>query len=164
MTDARQRRPLFEIVQALLVQIADADGEINASVDTLELELQDKCEAYIAVIRQLESEAQALEELAHSYRVRSATRLKSAEGLRQRLAMGLSAAGVDRMNTPTAKAYFATSTLVELDDPERFLVECEDRFCKRQLTVNRAEVKAALEAGEQIAGASLTTRRHLRIG
>jgi len=159
----RQRRPLFEIVNALLVQIDDAQGEISAGVDALELELEDKCEAYCAVIRQLEAEAQALEELSHSYRLRSATRLRSAESLRQRLAMGLQAAGIEKLSTPTAKAYFASSTLVELANPQAFIETCEDRFVKRVLGVNRAEIKRALESGESVAGAALATRRHLRI-
>ncbi len=112
----------------------------------------------------MEAEAQALEDLAHAYRARSVTRLRSAEGLRQRLAMGLQSAGIEKLSTPTAKAYFASSVLVELDSPETFLEVCEDRFVKRQLAVNRAELKRALESGEAVAGARLATRRHLRIG
>lgn len=159
----RARRPLFEIVNALLVQIAEADGEVTDKCDALELELNDKVEAYCVVIRQMEAEAQALEDLAHEYKVKSATRLKSAESLRARLGMALTAAGCERVNTATARAYFATSQLIEVADPERFAATAEDRFVRHALTINRSELKRALDAGESIPGATVSTKRHLRI-
>lgn len=161
MTAPAKRRPLFDIVNDLLAQLAAADGEVTDQLDQLDLELQDKCEAYAAVIRQLEAEAAALDELGNQYVARASTRQRSATGLRQRLAQALAAAHIERVHTATARMHLAATTKLELD--EGFAAHCEDRFIRTEPLIARAEVKRALEAGEQIPGARLLVQRHLRI-
>lgn len=159
-----KRRPLFDIVNDLINTIVAADGEVTDAIDALELELNDKAEAYVAVIRQLDAEACALDELAHEYSLRGAKRSKAADDLKQRLAAALTRAGVERITGATAKAYFATSTRLELDDREAFVAMAAERFLKHETAVDMVAVKRALQDGEAVPGARLTQRRYLRIG
>lgn len=158
------RRPLFEIVSDLLQQIAAAEGEVTDAIESLDLELQDKTEAYCVVIRQLEAEGEAYNNLAHEYALKSGRRNEAADNLRQRLAGALQRAGVEKMTTPTAKAWFATSTQVRVDDEATFSALADERFWTVETKVNRRALKTAMDAGEVIPGATLVTNRYLRIG
>src|SRR5262245_4427712 len=167
MTDRFQppkRRPLFEIVNDLLNHIAASGGEVTDAIDALDLELQDKAEAYVAVIRQLQSEVTALDDLVHQYRVKMERKGNAAAAMRERLAAALERAGCDKIETPTCKAYFAVTTHVQLDHPDAFAALADPRFVRNaDPSANLAAVKAAIQAGETVPGAQLVTARHLRI-
>src|SRR5215510_13090679 len=105
ITTLQRRRPLFDIVNDLLNHITASDGVVTETIDALELELQDKTEAYAAVIRQLETEAAGLDDLAHAYKLKAAKRADAAGALKDRLAVALQRAGVDRIEAPTARAF-----------------------------------------------------------
>lgn len=160
---AQKRRPLFDIVSDLLAQLEAAGGEVTDALDQLDVELQSKCEAYAAVIRQLEAESGAFNELVNEYTARAAQRHRTAQALRQRLAQGLAAARIERVITPTARLHLSATTKLELDDHDAFIVQCDPRFLRTETMISRAEIKRALEAGETIPGARLLVQRHLRI-
>lgn len=164
LTTTRKRRPLVEIVADLLEHIEDADGEVTDAIDYLELELEDKVQAYAAIMRQLEAEAGALQDLAHAYKLRAATRDAARERLKERLAAALEAVGVDKLKTPTATVWFQTSKRVELDSEwDSIDGNADPRFVVVRYTPNRTAIKDAIEAGEHVDGASLTESRSLRL-
>lgn len=157
-----KRRPLFDIVNDLLGQIAAADGCVTDAIDALELELNDKCEAYIATIRQLNAEADALHTLVADYKAKAAKRGAAAVALQDRLRMALERAGVDRISTATARAYFANTSVVKIED--NWLDVADERFIRRTVEPDLLKIKRALQDGLDIAGARLETVRYLRIG
>lgn len=158
----KQKRPLSAIVAGMLEAIDEAGGEITAAVDALELELEDKAQAYRAVILQLEGEQKMLKELIDAYDARMETRENHITGLKFRLEQAMRAVGVEKIKTPTCTAYFQGSKRVELENEAVFLETAEDRFVVVKSSPNKQELKKALEAGEAVAGASLVETKHLR--
>lgn len=160
--EAPKRRTLHAIVDELLAAIDDAGGEVTAAVDGLGLELEDKVEAYRAVMFQLEQESSAFDGLAHAYKQKSAARDNQITALKFRLEQALDAAGIQKLKTRTCAAYFQNTSSVFVESEQKFLDSAEDRFVVVKQYVNKTAVKEALEAGEAVDGAELRTKRHLR--
>jgi hypothetical protein len=158
----QSKRTLSEIVSAMLGALDDAGGEVTAAVDELELQLEDKVQAYRAVMLQLEGEAKAFAELAASYKAREETRKNQITGLKFRLDAALKAVGVDSLRTKTCTVYYQGSTRVEIPDEAAFVESAEDRFVEVKQYPKRDELKKALDAGEQVEGAHLLKSKHLR--
>ena len=162
-TDPKQRRPLHVIVAELVVALDEADGQVTAAVDELGLELEDKVQAYRAVILQREQARESIVQLTKYYERQIEGIDNQVTGLKFRLEEAMQAAGVEKIKTPTCTAYFQTSKRVELTMPEALFVEtAEDRFVVVKAAPNKQELKKVLEAGEQVEGAKLAESRHLR--
>ena len=160
--EAPKRRTLHEIVREMIAVIDDSGGEVTARVDELGLELTDKAEAYCAVMRELAAEREKLEELSRAYKVMAAARDEAITGLKFRLDQALTAAGVEKLKTPSSSIYYQTSSSVHVEREQEFLGSAPDRFVNVKQSVNRTAIKEALEAGEVVEGAELRTARHLR--
>lgn len=160
---APKSRRLTDIVAEMLAMIDDAGGEVTARVDELGLELEDKVSAYGAVMKQLEAEEAAFEDLAHAYKMKAASRSDQVTALKFRLDAAMQAAGVDKLKTPTCTAYYQSSKSVAIDNEERFLDTAPDRFVTVKQYVNKTAVREALEAGEAVQGAELKSSKHLRV-
>ena len=159
----KQRRTLAAIVEELLHVIDEADGEVTARVEEIGLELEDKVQAFAAVIDRLKAEQEAFDDLAHAYKTKCAERDNQVTALKFRLEQALTAAGVEKIKTPTCTVSFASTKAVHVENETAFLDSAEDRFVNVKQSVNKTALKEALEAGEQIDGAELKTNRHLRI-
>lgn len=157
-----KKRALTEIVGAMLCALDDAGGEVTGAVDELGLELEDKVQAYRAVMLQLEAEQAAFKALAEQYEAREKAREQQVTGLKFRLDEALRAMGVDKLRTPTCTVYYQRSTRVEIADEPAFLESAEDRFVQVKSYADKTAIKKALEAGEQVEGAALAESRHLR--
>lgn len=160
----KQRRPLAEIVQQLLDRIELAGGEVDDGVDALGLELSDKTEAYIAVIRLELADADKNASMAAFFRERAYAATCRAERLQERLDAGLRAAGVDKVKAPTCSVWFQESKSVEIKDEKAF-VELHgptSAFVRVNYSASKSEAREAIEAGHEVAGAKLVTTKHLR--
>lgn len=158
----RIRRNLTSIVTEMINAIDEADGEVTARVDELGLELDDKVQAYRAVMLQLEAEREAFEELVRTYKSCCAVRDNQITALKFRLEQAMTAVGVEKIKTQTCTAYFQQSKAVHVADEEAFAFSAPDRFVVTKHAPNKAEIKKALEAGEAVEGAELKTNRSLR--
>ena len=158
----RIRRNLTAIVAEMIAVIEDAGGEVTARVDELELEIDDKVQAYRAVMLQLEAEAEAFESLQMTYKNRALARENQITALKFRLEQAMAAVGVDKIKTQTCTAYFQQSKAVHVANELDFLNAAEDRFVNVRTTLNKDAIKKAIEAGETIEGAELKANRSLR--
>lgn len=158
----RVRRRLSDLVSEMLAVIEDAGGEVTARVDELGLELDDKVQAYRAVMLRLESEDDAFEELIEMYTQLRTARKNQITALKFRLEQSMTELGVDKIKTATCTAYFQQSKAVHIADEEKFAASAEDRFVVVKQQPNKTEIKKALEAGEAVEGAELKTNRSLR--
>lgn len=158
----RARRRLVDIVNDLLTLIDEAEGEVTDMIDALDLELEDKVEACHVVIQHKKAQAEGFAKLEKSYKARKATCEKAAEDLKERVALQLAKAGVDKLQAQTCTAYFQSSESVVIADEEKFLATAEDRFVKVTQSPKLAEVKKAIDAGELVDGAEVKTSRSLR--
>lgn len=156
------RRTLAEIVTAMLDAIDEAGGEVTAAVDELELELQDKVQAYRAVMLQLQGEQKAFKQLADDYRAKADAREAQVTGLKFRLDAALKAMNVDKMRTPTCTVYYQSTKRVELRDEVGFVEFADDAYVVTKRYANRDAIKEALDKGEAVDGAELVESKHLR--
>jgi hypothetical protein len=166
----KTRRPLFEIAHDILRALDQSEGEIDAAMQALDLELEDKVSAYKVVIQRLEADADANETVGKDLRAHYAAKAdvarKQVERVKQHLAKGLEVAGVEDVRTSTAHVYYKTTKAIEIDNP--------DDFCARHLTTllvktetratpNRAEIASLLADGLPVEGAKLVERKHLQV-
>jgi hypothetical protein len=170
MTEQPKRRALIDIARDIQLALEASEGEIDARLDALDLELQDKVEAYAVVMRELDKKSSAFLELAAAYKVRAQQAENEIERLKERLNYGMQQAGVDDIKTRTAHAFYKTTTCLQLDNELDFIeryryapglppfIEMREVY-KLSKTVLRAE----LEEGREYEGARLVTNRHLQL-
>lgn len=161
---APARRSLRSIVDELLEKIEAAEGEVTDEIDTLELTVEQKVEAYAAVVRQLAAENQAFEDLAILYRIKAKKRDEQCARLKQRLAEQLARIGLDYFKTKTATASFRTSESVEIADEAAF---CErfrgTQWVRSKFVPDKVEIKESFTLGVNVEGACIVTRRTLQL-
>lgn len=153
-------RRLFDIIQDLLAAIEQSDGEITDAVDSIEVELEAKCEAYRAIMLRLESEEAANADLAKHYSARAATRKRQSEALKNRLLDAMLATNTPKIATPTCTAYTQQSTSVEVDVD--FCEHAADRFVRVTTAPDKKAIAEALKEGAHVEGAKLVHSTSLR--
>lgn len=158
-----KKRTLSAIVDEMLDVIDESDGQVTARIDELGLELNDKVEAYGAVIARLKAEKAVFASLIESYEEKVQARENQIVGLIFRLANAMEAVGVDKLKTPTCTAYFQRSTAVRIPDEDAFAFSAPDRFVVTTHRPNKKAIRDALDAGEVVEGAELITTRSLRL-
>jgi hypothetical protein len=158
-----KKRRLTDIVDELLRAIDDADGEVTARVDALELDLEAKAEAYAAVIARLTAEKAAFKTLVDAYADKMTARDNQIVGLKFRLATAMEQVGVDKLKTPTCSVYFQSSKVVAIEDEGAFVFNAPDAFVVTTHRPNKKAIKEAIESGAAVEGARLVTNRHLQV-
>lgn len=160
---APAKRTLASIVTEMLDALEESGGEVSAALDEMSAELTEKAQAYAAVLRQMQAEQKAFEDLAATYKAKAEAREQTIVGLRFRMDHALKACGLEKLKTPTASWYYQSSKRVEIQDETGFLEFADDRFVETKRYPNKTAIKKALEAGEQVEGAALAESKHLRV-
>jgi hypothetical protein len=176
-----KRRALAEIVEELYNAVQDAEGDIDLELDikleALGLELEDKAEAYVAVMRRLEAEAKEFARLseyfATLYDAKQSARLKQRDNLKQRLFGALLVVGVTELKTKTTKVWMQETERLEVvgDEYETHVnpLECAELSSwvvepVPTKKLDRAALKAALLSDNppQLTYARIVRPKHLR--
>lgn len=160
---APAKRTLASIVTEMLDALDESGGEVSAALDEISAELTEKASAYAIVLRQLQAEQKAFEDLAASYKQKAEAREQTITGLRFRMDHALKTCNMDKLKTPVAVWYYQSSKRVEIQDETGFLEFADDRFVETKRYPNKTAIKKALEAGEQVEGAALAESKHLRV-
>lgn len=181
-TETKKRRPLLEIAHAVRNAMEASEGEVDAALQALDLELEDKIEAYRVIATEYAAEAESFETLRHYYAKLYAGKISVAENKRERLLqhlhVGLQTAGVEDVRTRTAHAYYTTTVKVEIADEAKFI----EAYKGGQFVVttetdrpDKRAVKAWLETVEPepstegkpvprtLEGAELVTNKHIQL-
>lgn len=135
--------------------------EIEGLLETLELTAIEKAEAIANLISHYESEAECRStEISRLAKLSKADNNK-AEWLRNYLTGNVQALG-GKVDTPNYKLSLRKSSAVNVMDlgliPGKYLREIPAKF-----EADKTTIKKALEAGEEIPGASIETRFNLQI-
>lgn len=161
--------PLGQLVDHLLDLLdigVDAEtGEVNAVVEdvleSLNLSIQAKVQAYAHVVDRLNAESKSLLELADRYKAKADVRATTSKRIKARLQGELERLGTDKIKTPTVVAYLQNSPpsveLTVLNDEE-----IPDEYCVVERRVSTSKIATALKAGTVLAFATLTQSKHLR--
>ena len=143
--------------------ITEEDEALNDTLESLNLDLADKSEGYVAVIKQLEMEADECDKVIEAFTQKKKQRQNSVKRLKEAL---LSA--MDIANLPEIKAGAWTlkvaknggKTPVEIPDESKV----PENYMRLKYEIDKDLIRTALEEGKELDFASLGERgRHLNI-
>ena len=160
---------LFEIshdYRAVLDRVDDAEGvldeSLEADLDAVVGAMEEKVEACIVVLRELDAEAAAIKVEEQRLATRRKAREAGAERLRAYVGRCLTLAGTRKIATPTAVVSLRASSSVVVDVAPEALPEAYRRT-KTTVDVDKVALKAAIERGETIEGVSIVTRDSVQV-
>lgn len=153
-------------IQALLDELYDEDGVVNddaeAELDELEEARPVKIEACLLWVKNQRAMAEQIrkEELALAERRRRYE--ASADWTEKYVARHLAG---ERFETPKVAVTWRKSKAVEVDDgaEDMWTYDLSTRFLSYTYKVNKAELKKALAAGEEIPGARIVERDNMTV-
>lgn len=159
---------LFDITREYLevfdrIEIDEETGEIlNAEeLDTLQGAFDEKAESVACYIKNLDAFTKDIKEEEAKMAERRKSAEKKVEYFKRYLTSCLDAVGRDKLETPKVKIGFRKSTQVQIDDesslPSDFVVETVTT------KPDKTAIKKAIQAGQEVTGASLIENRNIQI-
>lgn len=159
---------LYEIAREYLeafdhLEIDEETGEILnfESVDALAGTFEEKAESVACYIKNLDAFAGDLKAEEANLAERRKSAEKRVENMKKYLTSCLDAVGRDKVETAKVRVSFRKSVSVSIDDeqalPADFVVETVST------KPDKTAIKKAIQAGQEIAGASLVENRNIQI-
>lgn len=150
---------LYEIDAAIMGCVDEETGEvINAeTLDSLLMERSKKLEGVALWIKNLESDAKAIKEEKDALDKRMKSAEKKAESLKKWLSEALCYLPFE---TPKVHITFRASTTTDIDPSVISKDWCVEKVT---YTPDKKAIKAALEAGKKIEGATLCEHQNIQI-
>ena len=142
---------LYEIDEAILSCIDQESGEIidGEKLDALQIERDEKLEGVALWIKDLKAEAEALKAEKQAFADRQKAAENKAESLKKWLSDALAG---EKFKTTKVAVSFRKTQSVQVSD----IWELEEKFVKvPEPTADKAAIKAAIKAGEDVKGATL---------
>lgn len=142
---------LYEIDEAILACIDQETGEIidGEKLDALQIEREEKLESVALWIKDLKAEAEALKAEKQAFAERQKAAESKAESLKKWLADALAG---EKFKTTKVAVSFRKTQSVQVSD----IWELDEKFVKyAEPTADKAAIKAAIKAGEEVNGATL---------
>lgn len=154
---------IYEIEQAILDCIDPETGEISdfEKLEALNMERDEKFENIALWIKNLVAEARAIreEELALAARRQSVE--KKTDSLKSYLQDKL---GGEAFKTSKVDISYRKSAAVEIEDEAEFVkLAPEELLTRKEPTINKKEVTAAIKSGLWVPGAALVERQNMQI-
>tara|TARA_Y100000310_G_scaffold140340_1_gene139733 strand:+ start:2284 stop:2817 length:534 start_codon:yes stop_codon:yes gene_type:complete len=172
---------LFDLTasyQDILERAADGEEGWDAALDELRGTIEEKAESYAFVIKTLEAEANVIKEEAKKLAAKAQHRTNAVERIKDHLQVGLEAAGIDKVKGSIYTVALQHSPWsVEVVEPDQVPFAYR-RFSLTGLTIDevppelrpratesydRTGMLGAHEAGNNVPGAHIFQRQHLRI-
>jgi hypothetical protein len=159
---------LYEIDQAVLTVLDNGlvfdneTGEVLFDEDNfneLEVERQAKLEAVSLYIKNLEADAAAIRAEEKALAERRQAKERKAERLREYVTRSMQTFGDVKLETARVALSFRKSIAVKIMHEGRI----PTRYIEYKPQVKRAELKKALQAGDEVPGAILVERQNLQI-
>ncbi len=159
---------LYEIAREYLeafdhLEVDEETGEILnfEAVDALAGTFEEKAESVACYIKNLDAFAGDLKAEEANLAERRKSAEKRVENLKKYLTSCLDAVGRDKVETAKVRVSFRKSVSVSIDDeqavPADFIVETVST------KPDKTAIKKAIQAGQEIAGASLVENRNIQI-
>lgn len=135
-------------------------GEVmtREALDALNMARDEKRENVALVIKNRAAEAAAIKEEIKNLQSRVKTLEKSVDWLKGYLSDDLAG---QKFETRKVLITFRTSTAVEVADEKQ--VPAAFKTVKESVAVNKAEIKKAIKAGQEVPGAALVERQNISI-
>lgn len=142
---------LYDIDEAILSCIDTDTGEILDAdkLNALQIEREEKIENVALWIKNLKSDAEALKAEKQAFADRQKAAENKAESLKKWLTEALAG---EKFKTTRVAVSFRKSKSVQVED----IWKLDDSFVKyAEPTADKAAIKKAIEAGQEVAGATL---------
>ena len=139
-------------------------GEIlfdEENLTALEMERNKKLESVALYIKSLEAEAEAMKAESKKLADRREAKERKAERLRSYITNSMQALGDTKLETAKVALSFRKSESVDVYDP--VLLPAEYTKTKTTVTPDKTAIKAAIKAGQEVAGATLEVKQNLQI-
>lgn len=169
-TDVNTKKPerLYELTNEFLdalerIELDEETGEIlgGLELDAIETKLENKAESVACFIKDRRAFAETLKAEERALKERRERVEKKVDWLTDYLSNCLTAAGMDRVETPKALVSFRRSESVYIADesvlPEEYVAVKVERKPDKTL------IKKALKSGEAVAGAELISKQNIQI-
>lgn len=139
-------------------------GEVlfdEENLSSLEMARNEKLEAVALYIKSLEAEAEAMKAEAKKLADRREAKERKAERLRSYISNSMQALGDTKLETAKVALSFRKSESVDVYEPS--LLPAEYTKSKTTVTPDKTAIKAAIKAGQEVAGATLEVKQNLQI-
>lgn len=139
-------------------------GEVlfdEENLTALEMARNEKLEAVALYIKSLEAEAEAMKAEAKKLADRREAKERKAERLRSYISNSMQALGDTKLETAKVALSFRKSESVDVYEPA--LLPSEYTKTKTTVTPDKTAIKAAIKAGQEVAGATLEVKQNLQI-
>ena len=154
---------LYEInaeLERLYENSVNEDGEIDeaalAQIESLELDRSTKIDNLACLIKNLTSDAEAIKAEADKLTKRAKAAEARAKRLKEWLMLNLNG---QKFSSPRAQVYYGSTKAVVIDDDAKL----GEGYIKETVvrTPDKAAIKAAIEAGTEVAGAHIESKQHI---
>ncbi len=169
-------RTLSQIVESMIETdrtLYDNGGEITPELEAYmasdEYDLAKKIDGYNAAFREEAARVEAIKNEIARLTALKQTAENSAKRIKEFLKYNMERLGAERVNGNTCKAYFTSSTAVEVPDESVICRPYYDdlqalraklpAWVKVDITVAKKELGAALKEGKEVTGAALVKNR-----
>lgn len=154
---------LFAELESLLTDNPEPEAidQLMQALDISRAELEQKAEAYAAVIQQKKARAEFLKTEAKRLEKMAKRELAQADFLHQRIAGALQRFGMAKLAGKLFSFSFRKSTSVDVYEPDALPSQYTETVVQTKALKN--EIKAAIKRGEQITGAKLIESQNLQI-
>lgn len=132
------------------------DDEMTERFEQLALDRDKKIENVCCMIKNLKAEAEALKAEKYAFALRQRAAESKAESLTKYLASVLNG---EKFDSVRAKVSWRKSEAVQIDD----ISSLPQEYVSYTPSADKTEIKKALKAGKEIAGASLVTNQSMVI-
>ncbi|MFD1398683.1 siphovirus Gp157 family protein [Lacticaseibacillus suilingensis] len=125
---------------------------IADTMDSIEGDFEDKAVGYVKVYKSIEADVDEINAEIKRLQERKASFKNNANTIKQRLVQAMVETGNERIKTPLFTIYTRRTVSVQApEDPNKLPPE----FIKTTLSVNKADLKKALQSGREVPNARL---------
>ena len=150
-----------EILTALEACEGELTPETEAVLADISRQFAQKAEAIVYVLDAMKADAMSAKALSQHYEDKADVIGRKADRLRERLAWAMEAAGQTKVATPHGNLVLGSSETVEITGmvPERYMNPPK----VTEPTPDKAAIKKAIKAGEEVPGARIITTKHVKV-
>lgn len=147
----------------LLQAIEEGEGEITPEIERgltfTEDSLSETAVSIAYVLRKLEHETKAIEEEIARLQALKKSAVRKTEFFKKALSGAMQQFGIQRIDTDCMKLFFRKSTAVEIENEKAIPWS----FYRPEYLLQKAEIKKALQEGQEVPGARLVERQNLQV-
>ena len=160
---------LFQIQQQyidLANSIIDNGGEVTPEIEEQlkisEAELQGKAISYGYVVKSLEYDCEVIDAEIKRLTALKKSRSATVERLKSTVSDAMQNCGITEVKSSTMKLTFRRSETCEIDDAAKIPEAYRTQVVTEK--IDKAAIKAAIKAGEPVAGAHIQEHQRLQVG